>query len=70
MAVEVAAGKDVERAGVRVCRRQWSVGVKGVGEVVVVRLGVVLLVGMVAVLVFVVFSEVEIFEGGHGAFEQ
>ena len=43
---------------------------KWVGEVVVVRLGVVLLVGMVAVLVFVVFSGVEIVEGGHGAFEQ
>ena len=69
MAVEVASGKDVERVGVRVCRRQWSVGVKGVGMVVVVRLDFVL-VEMVAVLVFVVFSGVEIVEGGHGAFEQ
>ena len=65
MAVEVAVGKDVKRARCRVCRRQWSVGVKWVGEVVVARLGVVLLVGMVAVLVFVVFSGVEIVQGGH-----
>ena len=69
MAVEVVSGKDVERVGVRVCRRQWSVGVKEVGMVVVERLDVVL-VGMVAALVSAVFCEVGIFEVGLGAFEQ